>query len=190
MAIRLHTWTEEENLIIRREYNHTRGSRSRLAKRFRITEPTLRAQLARMGLCYIKRAWTAAEEAQLQKLVNNHPPLHIARLLHRSVSSVVHKSRKLGLGFALTKRDGWLTAKDVAYIVGVDPAWVKRRIDSGVLRAKPYDETNPPQQGCWHPWCITTEDFRDFIIKYPEELDGHNVDFTSLVEILVTPSKP
>ena len=58
---KLHHWTEEEDLIIRREYRHDRASADRLAARFGVVFNSIYHRIRRLGITRSNRRvhWTA-----------------------------------------------------------------------------------------------------------------------------------
>ena len=68
--------------------------------------------------------------------------------------------------------------------MGVDHKWLQVRIDSGALMATHHDGTRPGPTGL-RKWHIKQADLRSFVRRYPEELNGRNVDLILLVELLV-----
>jgi len=184
-----HNWTDEERGIIRREYSHTRTSAILLAEKIshlsstKVTEFAVKGQISMMGIA--KRSdrhpWSQKQKDTLERLMPRYSPRTVARMMHRSVNSVVVMSKRLGI--SRRHRDGWFTKREVCEILGVGHKWVQRRIDSGALRATPHYETIPQKLGgsAWH---IEETDLRDFIRRYPEALTARNVDLIMIVDIL------
>jgi len=182
MAVK-HKWTDEERDIIRLEYRHTHASRRAIAEKLGVTEFAVAGQIACMGLAKgsDRRPWTAAEEERLGDLIGRYGPRKIAKLMHRSLNSVVVRAGRLGL--KRRTRDGWFTKNEVCQIVGMDHKWVQRRIDSGELRASYHYGTKPQKNGmaAWH---IGGDDLRCFIIAHSHELTSRNVDLVVIVWLL------
>lgn len=110
----------------------------------------------------------------------------MAKNLHRSVNAVAGRIQRLGLRHRY--RDGWYTKTEVCEILGVDQHWVQRRIDAGVLRAT-YHNGERPGKGGMRMWHIAEKELRGFVIQYPQELNGRNVDIVQLVDVLVGAGK-
>jgi hypothetical protein len=178
-----HKWTDEERTIIRRSYRHTHASAQNIAKMLGVTEFAIIGQVTRMGIAKRddRRPWTNDEKEKLAELISRYCPQVVAQKMHRSINSVVVMSKRLNI--SRRHREGWFTKKEVMEILGVDHKWVQRRIDSGALRASWHYGIRPGQLGgsAWH---IAEEDLKDFIRRYPEELNGHNCDMMMIVEIL------
>lgn len=185
---RWHHWTEEELEIVRRDFKHNRQSCIELAERLsrlsgdRVTQFAVRGQISKMGICKDgRKPWSPRQDKRLRQLLSKYPPLRVARIMKRSLNSVVIRSKRLKI--YLRMRDGWFTKKEVGEILGVDHHWLQHRIDSGALKARWHGETKPCKNGgsCWH---IEQEDLKEFIQRYPQELVGRNLDIIMIVEIL------
>lgn len=184
-----HKWTENERNIVRRDYDGTSMSAYYLANRLssltgeRITFHAIKGQVQMLGLAIDKsRRWTPEEESTLIDLITQFAPATVARILHRSVNSVIVKSKRLHLSLRI--RDGWFTKSEVSEILGVDHKKIQKWIDSGELKASYHGEIKPQKKGC-ACWEIRTPALRDFIINHSFELVGRNVDLFQIVEILV-----
>ena len=184
-----HKWTDEERAIIRRDYKHTRKSRRQIADYLtqltndRITECGVAGQIAIMGIAKStdRHPWSPEEEEKLRELMPTFNPRVVARKMHRSINSVVVKSKRLSV--SRRSRNGWFTKKEIMEILGHDHKWVQRRIDSGALEATYHYDHRPTQKGgsAWH---ITEKALENFIKTYPEELVGCNIDIITIVDIL------
>lgn len=184
-----HHWTEDELLIIRRDYKHTLDSARRIAEYLSrqtgqvITTYGVKGQVAAMGISKSddRHPWSPEQDEQLSELITQHCPRRVAKIMHRSLNSVVVRSKRIGISRRI--RTGWYTKRDVCEILGHDHKWVQRRIDSGAIKATYHSEARPQQSGgsCWH---INENDLVAFIRRYPEELVGVNIDIVAVVELL------
>jgi len=176
-----HKWTDEEREIVRRDYRHTHASRREIAGRLGVSEYGVAGQISMMGIAKPRQRWTPEEEGELAELITRYAPGTVAKKMHRSVNSVVIKSKRLGC--SLRYRDGWFTKKEVCETLGVDHKWVQRRIDSGELKATYHNGHRPSQKGMamWH---IDQKDLRVFIIGHSDELTARNVDLSLIVALL------
>lgn len=178
-----HTWTEEERVEVRRDYRGTTASAGVIAAHLGVTLYAVKGQVQTMGLGQReRRSWSPKEDAQLEKLMAQHCPRRVAKLMHRSINSVVIRSKRLSI--SRTTRDGWFTKAEVCGILGVDHKWVQKRIDLGALKARYHDEESPPGKNggsCWH---IEEKDLREYIRRYPQDLTARNVDLIMIVDIL------
>ncbi len=102
-------------------------------------------------------------------------------MMHRSFNSVIVRMKRKG--HLRRVRDGWYTKKEVCEILGCEHKWLQRRIESGALIASWHSEVKPQKSG-GALWEIRDKDLRAFIRKYPEELNGRNVDMIQIVELL------
>lgn len=178
-----HKWTDEEREIIRRDYAHTHASRQAIAARLGVGEYGVAGQIAKMGIAKRtdRHPWTPEEDERLKGLIPRYATSHIAKMLHRSINSVVVRSQRLRLH--RRNHDGWYTKKEVCEILGVDHHWLQRRIDSGALKATYHNGHRPTQFGLamWH---IDEKDLKAFIRQYPDEINGRNVDMLQIVDLL------
>ena len=158
-----HKWTDEERDIVRRDYDGHALSVDRIANKLGVTFNAVKGQVQNMGIAMDKsRTWTDKETEILREMISQYSPLTIARKLHRSVNSVVVKSKRLGLSRRV--RDGWFTKKEVCEIFGVDHKKIQGYIDRGELEASWHSERKPQNKGMamWH---IETKDLKEFIKK-------------------------
>lgn len=178
-----HKWIEDELNIIRRDYRHTHESLLAIANHLNVSIYAVKGQISLMGLgrSADRRHWTEKEEKKLRQLIPRMCSLTIARKMHRSVNSVVVKSKRLGMSRRC--HEGWYTEREVCEILGHEHRWIQRRIESGALRASSHYETPTTKEG-FSAWHIEEEDLRDFIRTYPEELNGCNLDIIMIVDIL------
>jgi len=182
-------WTDEERAIIRRDYKHSRASCQQLAEYLsretgdRITAFAVRGQVTSMGIAKSddRHPWNPEEDAKLMELIPTFCPRVVARKMHRSINSVVVRSKRLNISRRV--RNGWFTKKELMEILGHDHKWIQRRIDSGALKATYHYDHRPTQKGgsAWH---IAEADLKKFIKAYPEELVGCNIDIITIVNIL------
>ncbi|MDD4985923.1 MAG: hypothetical protein PHQ43_09050 [Dehalococcoidales bacterium] len=182
--VKIHSWTTEEDEILRREYTFTLKSLDVLALKLGVTNNAVRQRLTRLGLLKLNiRKWTPEEEEYLRENYTQLSTRTLAVKLHMSRNAVVRKAHRLHVTQRV--RDGWFTLSEVSKILGVDAGWVTRRIHNGHhLEMAPHSEDKVPKQGSYAAWHISEEALCDFIRRYPEELSGHNVDFVMLVDIL------
>lgn len=180
---RHHVWIKEELDIVRRDYDGTGACAARMANRLGVTFHAVKGRVQVLGVCHNtnQRAWTPEEEERLATLITKYCPRRVAKMMKRSMNSVVVKSKRLRL--SRRARDGWFTKTEVCEILGVDHHWIQHRIDRGELKANWHNGVKPQQNGgaCWH---ILTGDLRRFIIEHSLELTGRNIDLGTLVYIL------
>jgi len=182
-GVKNHVWQEWELEIVRRDYTHTHASAREIGAKLGVSEYSVGGQISKMGLGKRsdRRPWLPGEDLRLRELIPRYCPSRVAKIMHRSINSVVLKSKRLGL--SRRYRDGWFTKKEVCEIVGMDHKWVQRRIDCGAIKATYHHGHRPKQNGAG-AWHIEEEDLVAFIRKYPQELNGRNVDLITMVDIL------
>lgn len=178
-----HTWTDDERDIIRRDYKHTHKSRRELAARLGVTEYAVAGQVSNMGIAKSddRRQWTPQEKERLAKLIPRYCPRRIARMMRRSLNSVVLMAKRINVSSLI--REGWFTKREVCEILAHGHRWVQARIDSGALKATYHYEERPSQKGM-SAWHIEEYDLVQFIRKHPQELVGCNIDIIMIVELL------
>lgn len=184
-----HTWSDEERAIIRRDFKHSRESLQQIADYLsrvtgdRITACAVRGQVTYMGIAKSddRHPWSPEEDARLMELIPSFCPRRVAKMMHRSINSIVVRSKRLNISRRV--RNGWYTKKEAMEILGHDHKWVQSRIDSGALEAS-YHYDHRPTQGGGSAWHITEAALKKFIKKYPEELIGCNIDIIMIVELL------
>jgi len=183
-----HRWTDEERLLVKRDYRGGRASAQALADRLGVSFYAVKAQIQMMGISFQDRHyWTEEQDGQLEEYMTRHCPGKVAKLMHRSINSVVLRAKRLGI--SRRDRDGWYTKLDVCELLGVDHKWLQLRIDCGALKAKPHNPERPPKKDGGSFWEIKEEDLIDYIRTYPQELMGRNVDIIGLVDLLCSLKK-
>lgn len=182
--VHIHSWTEEEDSLLRREYRYTLRSLKDLALKVGATRDSVRQRLTRLGLLRLTvLKWTPEEQRYLEENYSRLSVTVISRRLHRSPNAVAGKAHRLEVTNRV--RSGWFTMQEAAQVLGVDQGWLHRRMNNGFrFKIKPHNPERSPKQGSYAPWHISERSLRNFIRKYPEELTGHNVDFVMLVDIL------
>jgi hypothetical protein len=178
-----HHWTDEEQEIVRRNYRQNCTSQRELANRLGVTVPQVAHQIARMGLGKRsnRRPWTPEENSLLLDLIEQKSTGQIAKSMRRTVNSVVVQAKRLNT--SPRNRIGWYTMSELCEILGMDHHWVSRRIENGSLQAT-RQNGGTPEDDRGRMWRIEEKNLRQFIRRYPHELNGRNVDLVHLVNIL------
>lgn len=178
-----HKWTPEEQDYIRRHYRGTLRSRQELASILHVSEYAVAGQVSRMGLCRRsdRTKWSSEEDDQLRELISKHPAPKVATILHRSVNAVINRSKRLNM--SRRDRDDWYTLNEVCMILGVDHRWAKRRVANGSLKAKPHHGKAKKGEPT-HTHHISRRDLKNFIRRYPEDLNANNLDLITVVDLL------
>ena len=184
-----HKWTPEEEDIVRQRYRGTHLSQRDIADFLNhagaqppISQFAVQGRVTKLGLGQREnRRWTEREMNHLIEWTGKYPPALIAQKLKRGMISVTVKMKKMGL--LRRSRTGWYTKKDVAEMLGVEHKKVQRWMDDGYLPAVPYQEM--PQKNGGGQWYIAEADLRAFILRFPQELIGRNLDLCQVFDILV-----
>jgi hypothetical protein len=176
-------WTEQDRDTVRSDYKGTDASAREIAQRLGRTMVAVKCQVKLLGIGRRtdRHRWDPQQDEQLRRLLPRYAALTVARRLGRSVNSVVVHSKRLGIHRRI--HDGWYTENDVCEILGVNHHWIRRRIDSGALRATYHNGRRPTNHGS-AMWQITARALRAYIRRYPDELTGRNVDIIQIVELL------
>jgi hypothetical protein len=125
--------------------------------------------------------WTKEEEKKLEDWAGTYSTQTIADKLSRRVGSVEKKCHELKIKLHARMRHGWYTISDINSIFGVSDSTVHKWINSKKLKNEEFNG---------FIYKVTQKNLREFVINYPMELTGRNVDMAQLVEILCTkPSK-
>jgi hypothetical protein len=178
---KVHHWTSEEEMIVRRDYKGTDKSAELIAAKLGVSFHAVKNKAQQLGINPVLGRWTRHEEEMLEDMAGKYSPNVIAQKMRRSPNAIVVRMKRLHLSRA---RDGWYTKKDACVILGVDDHWIQRRIDDGKLKATYHIPGCKPKQRCGYMWHITKDDLKDFIRRYPEELTGRNLDVVQFVEVL------
>ncbi len=178
-----HRWQDWERDVVRRDYDCTRASTDRIAERLGVSFIAVKGQVAHMGLARktSKKPWSPEQDERLRELMPRHGPSKVAQLMHRSINSVVVRSKRLRI--FCRYRDGWYTKQEVTEIFGVDHHPVQSWMDAGTLKASYHHGHRPSRNGAG-AWHIDEKDLRNFLVRYPDELTGRRVDIIQIVDIL------
>lgn len=184
-----HKWTPEEEDIVRQQYRGTHQSQRDIADYLNragaqppISQYAVQGRIMKLGIGQREnRRWTESEIRRLREWTGRLRPEEIATRLKRGRISVQVKQKKMGL--CLRTKDGWYTKKDVAEMLGVEHKKVQQWMDDGYLKAVPYRAM--PQKNGGGQWYIAEADVRAFLLRFPQELIGRNLDLCQVFDILV-----
>lgn len=176
-------WTEQDDDCVRVMYDGTGKSVECIAAQLGLRPRQVKSHIQFMGLA--KRTgharWNPQDDDVLREMIGKYKPNTIARKLHRSITAV--RIRAIRLGLSYRNRDGWYTKKEACEILGVNHKRCQSWIDNGILKAR-CDGERQPQQNSLAMWHIDEQDLVAFIKKYPQELNGRNVDIVQIVGLL------
>jgi hypothetical protein len=133
---------------------------------------SVRAQAGMMGLTTPIRTWTKEDFDTLSEMVGHYSLRKISRRLKRTRASIHHKLEFLKLSANL--RNGWYNANDVTLILGVGLKTVRKWLSDCTLIAE--------KEG--NGYHILAKDLKSFVLKYPTELTGRNIDLVQYNELL------
>ena len=174
--------TPEREAFLRAHYQpdgQGRGWTVRLARRMGVPKWRLTRWAATLGLMEPTTkppAWTPAEDAHLERRLEQGRSLEvIARELHRSLTAVEVRSKRLGIS-RRSCRQGF-SACALALAMGVDVHKVTRWIASGWLDASRMGTARTPAQG-GDEWVITEHAVRTFLREHPTAYSLRRVDQT------------
>jgi hypothetical protein len=122
-----------------------------------------------MGIRYKRpqRVWTAAEQHRLLKLIDLQPVNEIARLMHRSPSSIWHMLQRLGANAKMGKDS--FTKYTLAVALHVRPETVASWITRGWLTAREVETQRGKRV------VIEAEDFCEFCRKHTKDVVGNRL---------------
>jgi hypothetical protein len=113
------------------------------------------------------RAWTAAEQQRLLKLLDLHPVNEIARLLRRSQSAIWHMLQRLGANVKMGKDS--FTKYTLAVALHVRPEKIQDWIVRGWLK------TREVETGRGKRVVIEAEDFCEFCREHTKDVVGNRL---------------
>lgn len=175
-------WTASDDEVLRSDFRGTALSSEAIAHKLSRTLQAVKSRAYKLGLArQMHQRWTEGDDERLYGLMGRYPLARVAKLLNRSVDSVSIRARKLGAG--CRAKDGWYTLTEVCQILGVHSTWLRRRIDSKQLKAS-YHHGGTPQVKGLASWHIREAALRKFIVRYPQDLMGRNVDLVQVVAML------
>lgn len=174
-----HNFTEEENELIRTTYGKIYKAAA-LARRLNVSTSAIYKQARRLHVTHTIWWWTPQEDERLRKLLATHNPKDTARIMKRTVESIESRMYYLGI----TKHNGhdWYNATQVAQGLGVTRKWIVKQIESGKLKATLFHPEKPTEHGWWR---ILPADLKEWVQRYPGELQGRNIDIVWFVDLLV-----
>ena len=181
-----HLWSQKEKDFVRLYYRGTRKSRQYLASILNVSEHAVAGQVNRMGLC--KRSsrakWTHDEDEQLRTLIGTligrYPVSRISKIMGRTPNAISVRAKRLKP--SRRDRDDWYTLTEVAEILGVDRHWVERRITAGTLKASLQHGSRKASKP--RVYRIRRNELRNFIRRFPQELNSFNIDLITCVDLL------
>lgn len=179
-------WTEDEEGILRRDYDGTWQTVERLANALNRTANAVKGKATLLGLRRQAHppVWTKREIAVLTAWGEKQSAQWIQanKLPKRTLTAIQIKLKRLGIELRL--RDGWFTKRDVCELLGRDHRWVQARIDRGEIPAS-HHHGHAPQKNGSGSWHIDAVDLRRWVIEHCGELTGRNVDLGGLVALLI-----
>lgn len=164
-------------------YDGSAKSIQLIQTRFGFSESWVYEFLYRRGLRLRRvypKLWTKENDEKLVELLGLYDRKTAASKLGFTEKAIRSRIRRLGLT-EIKCRFGWYTASEVGIILDTCLDTIGDRIRSGKIKASPYNDRDDGHKHCW---MITRKDLRDYIIKYPRDLERHSVDFVMLVDIL------
>jgi hypothetical protein len=179
---RHYKWTPEELEIVRLNYKGSKNSViiiQRLIKdKYGIdrTYKAIQQKAEGIGLAIkIFTVWSEEEKEQLKSMVGEYSTDNIAKKLGRTISSVQNETYVLGLKLAHTNRSEWYTKEDLQHIFGVASESIEKWIQHGFINYSKFNK---------YIYKFTVKQVRDFIMKYPMELTGRNIDLVQIIDII------
>ena len=178
MKTKPHICTEEEIAYIKRNYKGNKRSLSLIAQELNLNPNCIKWQIQKLGITVKHVRWTDKEKDTLQELSGRYCAWKVAKLMSRSINSVVVMRKVLGI--TRIGRDGWYCMNEACEILGVDHKTLRRWIDDRTLIASRYNGENKSNTY----WQIKEKNIRNFITNYTQELVGRNIDIIQVVQIV------
>lgn len=176
-------WTQQELDFLKVSYKGTKGNvfsvQQSIKRMFGIdrTYYAIRHKAKDLELTkHRSRKWSKLQESELENLASEMPVKKIALKMNRTLHSIRNKCNELGIKTGTPGRCNWYTQQDLVHIFGVCNTTILRWIKNKELIAD--------KQGSSYK--ISIKDLRNFIIKYPFEFTGRNVDMIQIVDILTS----
>lgn len=170
--------TDERRRVILAEYDST--NRRALAGRFGVPAWAVTRWAGDLGVRRVKeRPWSPEDVAYLRAHVHRVAWAKLARHLGRSVVAVKLKAKRLG---EHKVADGGYTQRELARLLGVDDHKVARWVRWGCLKARNRGTDRLVVQG-GDAWLITEKAVRDFVRRYPGEIDLRRVDALWFIDL-------
>jgi len=170
---RNHRWSRAARDLVRANLTAAGAGLSalvtELVQQFGHSRPACRRFVRCMGIRSRRpqRRWSPAERKRLEKLIDLHPVNEIARILHRSQSSVWHALYRMG-GNAMMGRDSF-TKYSLAVALHASPIQIESWINRGWLK------TREVQTGSMKRVIIAGEDFCQFCRTHTKEAVGNRL---------------
>jgi hypothetical protein len=180
--LRPRRWTNEERDYVRDNYRRCRSSVQSIAQHLNRTSTSVLSQIPKLAITNGRpnyKEWSEKELNTLHEYYGELPMWKLEDMFGRSASAIHNKAYKVGIKRCL--RSDWYTVDDVRLICAVAQRTITGWIKNGQLLAT--SEVNR-EFGNVRIHRISKEALRDFIRRYPTELQGRNVDMIQLVEIL------
>lgn len=141
-----------------------------IARHFGKSVPAVKTKASRLGLYKTHgKLWLDSEDVVLVSLAGKESPGRIAHRLGRSESGV--RSRLKTLGLEASTIDGYLPLAEISRILGVSLEWVRFRCNLNLIKREEDGR-------------IKVSSLRDFMLKYPRELENKNLDIVTVIMVV------
>jgi hypothetical protein len=182
-----YTWRPEYDAYLKAQYFGGLDRRFRVLNRMiRLTGLPrwyIKRQAARLGLTMHmdRKPWTRAELDLLDDLVGRVSAVTIAKRLHRPVSSVVNKCKRMRISRRV--RDGY-TMRDLELCLGEDHHKIAGWIENGWLQNRLQGTRRHDGNGR-DIHRIREKDILDFLKSHPQEINLGKVDQTWFLDLVL-----
>lgn len=177
----MYVWTPEKDAFLRAKYDSlVRGRAAQIGALWGWPHWVIKKRAQGLGIARptwndTRRSWTAEEDAALEQYAGKRYPLWIARHLHRSLTSIVVRMKRL----RLSRCPEGLNQTAVAEAFGCSRDTVERWLLKGWLGASRAPAGNGERYG------ITETDLLAFIRAYPTAFELRNVDQTWFLDLVL-----
>ncbi len=176
----IYVWTPERDQVLRERYDGTVKYRARsIATQLGWPTWVIKKRAAVLGLTQPveRHDWTAEETEFLKRHVGRRTVNWISKQLHRSLTSVVLKAKRLKISRAF--RDGY-TLRRLEACFGCDHKIIQGWIQDGKLRAQRRATERPLDA-----WYTTDADVLRFILRYPRVFRLDKVDQPWFMDLIL-----
>jgi len=170
--------TEEVRLLLLEKYDGTSNTITKLAQQVGVPRFMIKQWAGKMKITHPSQGeWTQAQIDDLYRYLHKIPLSELAVKINRSVAAIRLKCVKLGI--SKTTQGGY-TLSTLAEALGCSHHRVEHWISTGKMRASRRNTERRERDY----YCISDAAVRDFIRRYPLEIDPTKADWLWLVDVL------
>jgi hypothetical protein len=177
MSSKKYHFDEASDRLIREYYDTHTETIDRLSQMLGFPRWTIKRRAQVLGLARTKeKPWLEKDVVYLETNLHRLSMAVLSRKLHRSVTAVALKAKRLGI----RKSDEGFTARSLAQAFGVDDHKVVRWVELGLLKAARRNTERPNDM-----YLIPDREVKRFVCTYPTEFDLRKVDQVWFIDLVV-----